>query len=209
MAKVKREFDDSDASYTDDYWLSYWANSDRALKEEGEQKPIIKCEQLDEKIEAFKNKSGLSQNIKIKDKSSIVSHQKQRQKERKTTRKGQSCDNVCTPSRKDSLKYATLSDKVLNLCEFQCPECKKKFLSRKSIRRHFMETDHFKIKRQQCLNTFLVKVVGYKCDFCSKTLLCEKGTILNHFKNSHNFKPNRKPENLALENKKYFKNVTA
>ncbi len=84
----------------------------------------------------------------------------------------------------ERLEQAPISDKVDNLCVFECPKCSTKFKSRKNLLVHFRRTKH-SVENDRNVNDYLIKVKGYHCTICSKKILCDKTSIITHIKSRH------------------------
>ncbi len=151
----------------------------------------IKRGTQDEKSESCSIK-GASKNVQKGYGTSKVLQGDEGKRETDTSRKRQACEEIeyldigrstCkdpSPVLWKDVRHAKVSGRIDNLCQFQCPTCKKIYTSRHSMCQHFLKTRHSKLEHRARMNTFLVKIVAYKCETCSKKLICERRTILEH-----------------------------
>ncbi len=87
----------------------------------------------------------------------------------------------------NTLKTAKISQKIANLCEYQCPICSETCTSRVSLCNHFRETKHVVLSRKGNItpNRYLTKIVAYICLLCDEKLLCDKKILHKHMNNCH------------------------
>ncbi len=90
------------------------------------------------------------------------------------------------PTWKKAMKGAPISDKVANLCQFQCQECGKTYDTRGSLLSHFISSK-LHLRPWGHLSNYITKITVHKCKICSTLMLCEKKVILSHLKR-HNIK---------------------
>ncbi len=158
LVKLEKEEEDMEC----DYWLKSWAG----IKEE------IKAEE-DEEVKRVSLKS--EYNDPTKRKLPIKTNKK--------TNIRAKCETISL-SFEEKLDRATVSNRVANLCEYQCPKCDKIYTARESLRCHFKRTNHVSLGE---IKQFLVKIVVHLCYFCSKKILCEKEILWKHVKKCHKF----------------------
>ncbi len=80
------------------------------------------------------------------------------------------------------LKSLKISTQPRDLCVFACRTCGKSFTSSTSFGMHKMEHNHrFKYFLTKCLS----KGYSYRCEICSKLLLCDKAIIQGHMRRAH------------------------
>ncbi len=91
-----------------------------------------------------------------------------------------------TKSLKDAIEEADYSDRIGDLCEFQCPNCSKIFKSLQTVRKHFKKTMHVLLSRSNTTYDYLSKIVAYKCLVCSVKVICDKRALTSHLHNKHN-----------------------
>ncbi len=82
------------------------------------------------------------------------------------------------------LEDANISDSVDNLCTFQCPKCEKVCESRYGFLKHLKQSKHALSSKQ--IDSCLKDVIAHKCHICSRKVLCDKGTIVQHLSSHHN-----------------------
>ncbi len=141
MALVKQEKKEEDTEC--DSWLKKWADPKEEIKgEEEELKPDLPKSESDD---ATKRK------ILIKTKKRANIREK--------------CETTISLSLKDKLDRATVSKRVDNLCEYQCPKCDKTCVTRESIRFHLMKTHHIPKLNLSLngMNQYLLKIVAHQC----------------------------------------------
>ncbi len=154
MALVKQEREeelDSDA------WLKQWSDTKQEIKEEDDIKPDLS--KFEKNATDFKKEP-----LDISKKAS----------------KGNAKTVENVHSFQEKLECAPVSNEVANLCEYQCPKCKKIYKSANLMRTHFRVTKHVLLQRGE-LNKFLIKITSHQCLLCSKKLFCDKQTLLYHF----------------------------
>ncbi len=188
MSEIKVE--DSTESATNDAWLSYWSNPKiEVKKEEEEEKPDLATIQsekpgkrnyrlLGPKVlhKTLENVEGADCEAMEDDKSMPLLR-----KEDASTNQGFANKDEL----KIALEHASVSEKVADLCEYQCPKCERLFKSRSNLCKHFRESKHatgFK----GCVNNYLVKIIAHECSVCSQKILCDKTTIVAHISKRHN-----------------------
>ncbi len=203
MQSVKQESNSftADVDCNDDEWLSYWSNDKDKVKAEDLKPDKIKVE--DNERENF-----VSQLKKSKDKKISKSGQKDKRTEACTEAVGKNKSqsetfdvntveriykNPCKhgnrhqcPSLKEALVNAPVSETILNLCKYQCPKCRKIYMSRPLLSRHLKKTHAF--IDQGCFTKYLVKIIAHQCKNCHKKLLCDRTTILSHIRHKHKVK---------------------
>ncbi len=205
MAKVKMEQDDS-ACEDSDAWLAHWSNASEARikKEEAyDEKPYqlsIKTEfqEIDDEMEVLSSGSGVETHcvqtsqtrFNLDNKSDVGKKSKSQSRAKAAESKESNIESRNDNARyavslKEQLLTATASEKVDNLCKYQCQECKEFHWGRESLSRHFKKTNHA-IITQGSLNKYLVEVVAHKCLLCLDKMLCDKATIASHLKRKHN-----------------------
>ncbi len=90
---------------------------------------------------------------------------------------------------KDAIRHATNSDKVENLCKYECPTCDKVFMSRSHLADHLRRSRHAPAnnerKNLKCLNIYLTHAVMHECKICHKKILCDKHIIKMHIRINH------------------------
>ncbi len=81
------------------------------------------------------------------------------------------------------VKSLQVSNSVGNLCEFKCNICNIHFYTGTTFQAHRLKARH-----NVSINLVqgLVRGFSYKCDICSKVLLCDRQIIFSHMKKCHN-----------------------
>ncbi len=193
MAKIKEE---SDAEQScSDTWLHDWVNPKQEIKEEHE-KPSLQKFKYDTSKDEDVNQLKFENNRK-----KLVSSAKS--KRRLTKRKGDQIINAKSKKsrngnlsqkaidtnvfalKKKALENAPVSDIIKNLCEFQCPQCKRKYFLKNSLQRHLKNTNHGSMTTRESVMKYMAKIVVHKCHVCSKKILCEIVTVRSHIKRCH------------------------
>ncbi len=100
------------------------------------------------------------------------------------------------------LKSLKISNKIHNSCVFVCPLCKGSVYSLGTFKQHMVE--HKPITLMP-LSTYLVKSLSYKCETCSKLLLCDKFSIYYHLKLRHGLTKIDKGSVPYMKRKEYNK----
>ncbi len=193
MAEFKTE--DSSENVPNDAWLSYWSNPKLEVKKEEEEE-----EEEEERPElaTIQSKKPVKRSYRLV--GPKVSHKTWENVEG-AEYEGREDDNSMPVVRKEdvsanqgfankdelkiALEHASVSDKVQNLCEYQCPKCNKLFKSREKLCKHFRELKHV-TKFKGCINNYLVKIIAHECFICSQKILCDKRIIVTHISKRHN-----------------------
>ncbi len=161
MALVKIEdIEDSNR----DTWLSYWTNPEKEVKKETIsscldtkfgilEENVVKRPKLEEskKAEALKANSQINRklgSLKCKEKnnnevqgSSNLNVDGTNVKMDKKKSKRATKSHKATKPWKEAIEKANISDRIANMCEFQCPSCSVILTSQHSVSRHFKKTE--------------------------------------------------------------------
>ncbi len=98
---------------------------------------------------------------------------------------------------------APISEKVLSLCKFKCPECAQLLNSWSAVERHHQK-HHQKTKVKLVnVNDFLLKPVSHICKICSSYILCDSVFFKRHLR-LHNISIN---QYVKMVGKEISKNV--
>ncbi len=89
------------------------------------------------------------------------------------------------------LKSLKLSTDIRNQCVFKCDQCTRTFFSLKSFKKH-MNREH-KTRVHMYVNNgtaypwmkHIIKGYSYKCEHCSRLMLCDPGVIQEHLRHHH------------------------
>ncbi len=122
-------------------------------------------------------------------------------KERNTKIPKTSAYNDTKRAFEESLENANVTDKVANLCQFQCPSCNETFSSKKDFSRHALSSKHIILSRgkKSKANDYMIKTVAHKCKLCDKKVLCDKSAISNHVQYNHNMTLKKYFESMKVE----------
>ncbi len=85
------------------------------------------------------------------------------------------------------LRSLKISDKMDNLCVFTCTICNTRFFSSNTFYSHRSKTGHNK-NTYDSPTRYITKGCSYKCNICSKLILCDRKLIFNHMKDRHKTK---------------------
>ncbi len=188
MASVKEEVKEEMES---DIWLSNWANAENEeVKQEVDEKPnlsAIKLEVENDTLKPKQKKEDQNNNVLVKasrakksDEAIVTKKKSKKNIEGKTMfTKRDNCSKsglVHKPNNttifQTALEKATHSDKIANLCEFQCPKCNKVFCTLDKLSTHCKKTKHAVLSRGFNKN-YLIKIVTYNCKICCQKILCD------------------------------------
>ncbi len=191
MATVKKECELEDTE--SDTWLSYWANPQEEIKKEDiKQEQIVKNEILEDHLTPTAKDELINKELGVfsDECGSFGEQENEIDKTRKVIKEKSSVSKNKVlfkghKSRLVSFGNAIVSDKVADMCEYQCPNCKEFFLSKCSLRQHFRKTSHVQKTSASTYNVYLSKIVAHNCLLCHKTILCERNTIKDHLKFNH------------------------
>ncbi len=73
---------------------------------------------------------------------------------------------------------------VETLCKYQCPKRKGIYTGSDSLKKHFQVTNHKEGFQERNIH-YIVKVLAFKCQICSKKILCERSIIAQHMMRMH------------------------
>ncbi len=208
MALVKEEYDSDSESSNGDKWLALWANSeeetikkeevesketlmeitDDISEEDGLEKPVKHERMKGDIVENSKSFTSSKTRNEYNEEGKEDTHEVQKEtnkSKRKVKSKKVSNNSMHLAKNESLLEEAEITDKVENLCKFQCPKCAVIFMSRTSIYQHFRKTKHADTSKGE-IYEYLTDIVAHKCRICSKKILCDRTIIGNHALSSHN-----------------------
>ncbi len=175
----------------EDAWLSYWANPEKIIKEEGDGKiPEIKheLEHSDPEDEDAMSELRQMKSKRTRSQKEILNQHSDsgtKQRKSKKSTSGDQCSlDETSPWLKKALEEASVSDRVSNLCKYECPQCHAVYSCRESIYYHFKRTQHVTFTNDD-YNKYLNKVVAHLCHICHKKIKCDQKDILYHVKSKH------------------------
>ncbi len=91
---------------------------------------------------------------------------------------------VRNKSREDTLRSLKTSKFIGNLCVFKCPGCNMTFKTSSGLKVHRWKKKH-NDGTSEPMTTWVINGFAYKCEICSKLLLCDRKIIKVHMKDSH------------------------
>ncbi len=182
MANVKQESVESDCEGISDAWLAYWSNDKKIKKEEEEVNEFSVKDELEDSDNDKENDNLDIISVNSGSKKSLCRARSAKRSCRRREAKSENSNDLTLFEKE--LKNAPLTNKVENLCKYQCQICNNIFIERSSMSRHFKKTNHALVT-QGSLNNYLIKIVAHNCHLCSKRILCDKITIISHLKNAH------------------------
>ncbi len=84
-----------------------------------------------------------------------------------------------------AFQTAPVSDKIANLCEYQCPQCNKVYSRRTSFHKHLGKSQHASMSTSGSFIKFMNIIVVHACHICLKKIQCETEVIKSHLKACH------------------------